>query len=283
MQSNTDLKASQVIKIAEECEDWVGQIILPAYEKEQYTSDCNILQYVGNIYHKQQLDRVRFCLKKYPVLNGFNGEGFNQLSSDIMKNALENGFILIRNGNYPLRSVQSTCKRFSCSRCQPYRRGGDANRPMIRKRKTQRSLTKETKCCFFFLIHFDEFGFYVVNGLGNVKHRFHPKVDGYPKLCYPPRLSFNAGDKLLACQPVPKRRCSKQDISKKQPQHNLDSNFDHDKDILLAHQYRLSLDAIPAQSCFRVIALIFYETFNVNETSNLHVVGTNDEPCHISG
>eukprot|EP00562_Extubocellulus_spinifer_P023064 CAMPEP_0178628630 /NCGR_PEP_ID=MMETSP0698-20121128/9524_1 /TAXON_ID=265572 /ORGANISM="Extubocellulus spinifer, Strain CCMP396" /LENGTH=187 /DNA_ID=CAMNT_0020267893 /DNA_START=149 /DNA_END=709 /DNA_ORIENTATION=+ len=73
-------------------------------------------------------------------------------------------------------------------------------------------------------------------------------------------------------------------------------------DLIAAHRYRLSLTP-PKQSNFRVVALIFYEltsetdSESCNETTatttcksistgsnkRRYVVGTNDEPCTISG
>jgi len=70
---------------------------------------------------------------------------------------------------------------------------------------------------------------------------------------------------------------------------NEDDNtfFDYYDEIMLAHKYRLSLNSVPTQSSFRVLALLFYKTTNSNITSasalQQYVVGTNDEPCYIGG
>ena len=64
-------------------------------------------------------------------------------------------------------------------------------------------------------------------------------------------------------------------------------------DLISAHRYRLSLTP-PRQSSFRVVAILFYElSDDDNNDGNYHdingkpprnfVVGTNDEPCTISG
>ena len=76
-------------------------------------------------------------------------------------------------------------------------------------------------------------------------------------------------------------------------------------DVRKCHEYRLSLLDAPRQSNFRVTALVFYEVDNNTDsgdrdstrfsstpppiTASLqhenqnYVVGSNDEPCHISG
>ena len=56
-------------------------------------------------------------------------------------------------------------------------------------------------------------------------------------------------------------------------------------DILLAHKYRLSLQSPPKQSCFRVVAVVFFSIVvnGVRRPERYHVVGTNDEPHSIAG
>jgi len=56
-------------------------------------------------------------------------------------------------------------------------------------------------------------------------------------------------------------------------------------DILLAHKYRLSLKSPPKQSCFRVVAVVFFSLVvnGVRRSERYHVVGTNDEPHSIAG
>ena len=64
-------------------------------------------------------------------------------------------------------------------------------------------------------------------------------------------------------------------------------------DLISAHRHRLSLTP-PRQSSFRVVAILFYElsdddnsdgnSKDINANPDRHfVVGTNDEPCAISG
>ena len=60
-----------------------------------------------------------------------------------------------------------------------------------------------------------------------------------------------------------------------------DDDDDDNKDITLAHKYRLGLRTAPKQSSFRVVAVVFYEL--LGENKRRHVVGTNDEPCYING
>ncbi|KAL9179665.1 hypothetical protein ACHAXT_008955 [Thalassiosira profunda] len=58
-------------------------------------------------------------------------------------------------------------------------------------------------------------------------------------------------------------------------------------DVLLAHQYRLSLQSPPKQSFFRVVALVFFSRIGaddgVRRDERYHVAGTNDEPHSVGG
>ncbi|KAL3816962.1 hypothetical protein ACHAXA_011750 [Cyclostephanos tholiformis] len=56
-------------------------------------------------------------------------------------------------------------------------------------------------------------------------------------------------------------------------------------DILLAHQYRLSLKTPPRQSFFRVVAIVFFSRVadGILLNERYYVVGTNDEPHSIGG
>ena len=56
-------------------------------------------------------------------------------------------------------------------------------------------------------------------------------------------------------------------------------------DLILAHQYRLSLTMPPRQSYFRVVALVFFSRIldGIIQSERNYVVGTNDEPHSISG
>ena len=75
----------------------------------------------------------------------------------------------------------------------------------------------------------------------------------------------------VACSKVPPTRNDEEDIA----------------DLLSAHRYRLSLTP-PRQSSFRVVAILFYELSDDgnndgHDKARHSVVGTNDEPCAISG
>ena len=57
-------------------------------------------------------------------------------------------------------------------------------------------------------------------------------------------------------------------------------------DIILAHQYRLSLKKPPRQSFFRVVAVVYFSRIldgTRRDNERHHVVGTNDEPHSIAG
>jgi len=58
---------------------------------------------------------------------------------------------------------------------------------MVRRSSTHRPVSPAHKCKCFFLIHFDDKGFFVVPGIGNTKQSFHPK-HGSLKCYLPPQL-----------------------------------------------------------------------------------------------
>ena len=194
---------------------WRCFIPFPAYVQDTFVSDCDILQYVGRKAYKNQLSSVRFCPIKYPVKQGFDGKAFKELSIDIGRAAIDNGFQIAKNGNYPFtpnnskQKVKLTAKRFSCVHNSTYRGNAKYRQDMTyrdhtyhndrkntrgafgltycRRSNTMKSYCKHTSCSFFFLIAHDDISFYVVNGLGNVQHCYHTQLSK-EVLSYPPRL-----------------------------------------------------------------------------------------------
>ena len=57
-------------------------------------------------------------------------------------------------------------------------------------------LSKEERCPFFFLINFDDNGFFVMPGRGNPVHKHHPKL-GCSKHFIPPRFLNESEEDLV--------------------------------------------------------------------------------------
>ena len=47
---------------------------------------------------------------------------------------------------------------------------------------TKRPIAKVNKCNYFFLLYYNELGFYFVPGIGNTNHTFHPKKGQHNKM-----------------------------------------------------------------------------------------------------
>ena len=212
MASEAELKAFIQHRYDQLFAAWTCVLPFPAYVQDTFVSDCNLLQFVGRKAYKNQISCVRFCPIKYPVKQGFDGDAFKELSIDIGRVAIDNGFQIAKNGNYPFTSnkkVKLFAKRFSCIHSSTYRGNtkyrasleyrnhtyhsdrknsrGPHGSTMCRRSNTLRSYCKHTSCSFFFLVSHDDVSFYIVNGLGNVQHCYHSQLSK-EVLSYPPRL-----------------------------------------------------------------------------------------------
>ena len=56
--------------------------------------------FVGRTCYKDNYHVIDFCSKEYPIFGGFDGEGYQRLANDLCREAITNGFNLIRNGSY---------------------------------------------------------------------------------------------------------------------------------------------------------------------------------------
>ena len=84
------------------------------------SDDLDLLMFVDENNYKKNVVHVEFDSDRYPITGGFDGDGFQSLSTDLCRASMSNGFNLIRNGNYPYNGNR-IAKRFSCSRCSKYR------------------------------------------------------------------------------------------------------------------------------------------------------------------
>ena len=169
----------------------------------------DIIKYVGSQDHNQST--FHFPQDKYSSVDGFNGTGFSNLVKDLQRASLHSGgFHLNRNGKKPLSGNPNGCFRLKCRRCQLYRgkvtqrsnlsfkqvtfsnqrknnRQKQKGLSLPRRTKTKLPLHHQNRCRFFFVLSYDENGFYVVNGKGNPIHSYHSKLpSGNRQL--PPRL-----------------------------------------------------------------------------------------------
>ena len=189
MAEDTDLKAFIHDKYEQLFSDWTAEFPFPSYLEGLYSDDWDLLMFVGKKNLKKNVVHVEFDSDRYPITGGFDGDGFQSLSTDLCRASMSNGFNLIRNGNYPY-SGDRIAKRFSCSRCSKYRGNttqrasltfrdityhcdrknsrGKNGLTMPRRSKTLRSLCKENCCSFFFLVglSIEKKCFYVVSGYG---------------------------------------------------------------------------------------------------------------------
>ena len=196
-----DIQQKILNSVIKKNQDWAGKIMFKSFKLANRTLEFNnIIQYVGrqnkvvpgscNIY---------FDPNKYPTAGGFNGSGFQELVKDLQIASIETGgFSLNKAGTTRLKDDLKGCFRFSCSRCEIYRgnpyersnlnyrklsfrndksncRAGEG-KTLPRKTTTKRALHPSQRCKFFFTVHYDTDGFYVLPNRGNPNHCHHPKI-----------------------------------------------------------------------------------------------------------
>ncbi len=186
-------------------EEWSCEIKFSAKEDGSKLKNVNILKQVGKrtekfSKHGRKHVSIYFCEEQYPSSDGFNSGAFAKLFKDVQQASASQGIQLIRNGRYRWMGKQAMkicCTRALCYRPTPNRRmtasgmektstatatswlqHPEANKTPIQTRKssTKRAFSLDKKCKFFFLIYFDENGFFVVPGSGNSTHCNHPKA-----------------------------------------------------------------------------------------------------------
>ena len=191
---------------------WSNSLLFPANDEEGY----DITKYCQECYKaggdlKHISVKIYFCPKTYSTENGFEGEGFGQLTKDIQRASLASGFEVFKNGKYPAKKLGLRCIKFSCCKSRKYisqakehtlvtqvrkstfhqdrkNSRGPSGKKMARRCSTKKPVSIMHTCKYFFLLHFDiDKGFYVVPGFGNMKHSHHPKF-GDNNINLPPRL-----------------------------------------------------------------------------------------------
>ena len=190
---------------------WSGEIMFPP----QVDGNINVTKYADKKFRKHVeenlMSKTFFCNEVYPSKDGFISQGFKKLTKDLQRAAFFSGFEIIKNGKYDSKQYDLYgCQKFVCSKCRLYNEKrsehtkntsfrkstyhqdrlntrGPLGKKMCRRTTTKRPIFASQKCNYFFLIHYNEKGFYVVPGIGNTNHRFHPKL-GSSKLKLPPRL-----------------------------------------------------------------------------------------------
>ena len=129
--------------------------------------------------------RVRFCYFKSPV------GGLKAYTQDLSIAAIDDGFRIFCNGNYPLKRVKSPSKRFSWSRVTPYWENLVKRSNLLYCKillhydqcledPRQKGLRKILFVFNFVAVDYNSQSFYVVNGIGDTSNSQH--------IWYPPRL-----------------------------------------------------------------------------------------------
>ena len=204
-------------------QDWQCQLLMDVNIDNVVIPKTDIMQYV-KMYTKKSSelpeDMVRpyFDLNEYKLCDkGFKGNGFAKLTTDLGKEAIRNGFTIIKSG-FPIRRGV-TCQFFKCNRGLPYR--GDLKKKCDvayrklsysndktnsrgqnglkgpRKCTTYRPICKGNLCTFGFFVSFDHKGFYILPGLGNASHLHHPRLE-QNEISFPTRLLTSSKKKIVS-------------------------------------------------------------------------------------
>ena len=203
--------------------DWSTPFLFPHDQPEisidvtQYVSKTNCQE----LFHQEE-GKIYFNPGTFPTEGGFDGTGFSLLTKALQRTAVFSGFELVRYGKHPAKNFNlMDCRKFVCSKYKKYQktmksstlpgsserkssyhndklnsRGRDGKK-MCRRTATKRPMKGCHKCKFFFVVHYDDFGFFVVPGIGNVTHSNHPRTGGTAHNL-PPRLLQEANQNFVS-------------------------------------------------------------------------------------
>ena len=63
-----------------------------------------------------------FCQDKYPIANGFEGQGFKNRTKDLLRTAFLSGLEIFKRGKYPVQYLNiKKARRFSCCKCVKFK------------------------------------------------------------------------------------------------------------------------------------------------------------------
>ena len=169
---------------------------LPSYD-DDVQQGYDILPCLGKEYRSLE-PYLYFDPVQYSSKDGFQSDEWCDLRSTILMTGLKSGYKLFCNGKYQIskhsNNIMFCCsKRRVCRTSSTKKQGnlvfrstssqndrtnsrGQKGQSMIRRTTTNRALCKEETCRFFFVVSYDSYGFYIVNGYGNRTHCNHGKV-----------------------------------------------------------------------------------------------------------
>ena len=181
--------------------DWSAPLLFPKSTDES----SDITKFADKRFKKDVLlDKTfshhhYFCQNTNPIYGGFVGDVFKKLCKDISRAAIYSGFEVFKNGRYPAKYLKlSDCQRFSCCKCKTFvsqrsdskessafrktsyhqdklNSRGSNGKKMSRRCNTKRTKLSEHKCRYFFLLHYDDNGYFMVPGIDETNHQFCPK------------------------------------------------------------------------------------------------------------
>jgi len=191
----------ELSNVMEELKQWPASLMMPIkicnMKGEFFTEtydDTDILQYTSDIGKGYKL---YFDICKYPIENGFksNSNGWKELHRVLRLQAQGAGYDIVSNGCPTKNSSNQRriCCRLSimyfnkkhtisdsyrgCSLKNDRKNSrGKIGRRMPRRTASALPISLEQKCGMFFIVSFDENGYYMIGGRGCCNHQHHMKL-----------------------------------------------------------------------------------------------------------
>ena len=95
----------------ESIKEWKGTVTMPCYIDSVSSDSVNVNEFVGS----NRKEKVKFCIKLYPVTLGWKGEGRKKVVKDFQHAAIVGGFALYINGPAQQKSVKTPMYIMKCS------------------------------------------------------------------------------------------------------------------------------------------------------------------------
>ena len=105
-------------------DDWSAPIMFPQY-KDKKKIHNDIARFVPKEFkqltNSASFQQSYFPLEEYPILNGYDGEGFRTLCRDIQRASVLSGFHIVKNGLHPVRRLNlSKVQKLCCAHSRRY-------------------------------------------------------------------------------------------------------------------------------------------------------------------
>ena len=185
----------------QELKEWTASLIMPSRicnNKGEFLTttynDTNILQYTSDVWKGC---KIYFDISKFPIDDGFkNSNGWKDLHRILRLQAQISGFDIVSNG-CPTKS-QPNQRRICCRRSILYfnknhkladcYRGtslkndkknsrGKTGRQMSHRTASALPVSAEERCGMFFIVSFDDNGYFMIGGHGCCQHHHHIKLN----------------------------------------------------------------------------------------------------------